>query len=228
MFNTLLIFVPLLIIFVRSLFNKKFEERLKPRWKWIGITSIFLLILSIGLLDFSWNCEFEHDDTKVITIYNEKKNCYEQPFIAFVWQKPKTVCLTTHILSEVTPITINPKVRKITYLVEFEIDPTYYFENNQANPDSLLTKAKEKVNYWLYEFNNAHSRISPILQSPGKKPGHSIIRTGNKLYKLPRQTWRKYKGKVCNWLFSNLGKQSKKIKAPANRSAFLFNKVNNS
>lgn len=169
MFNTLLIFVPLLIIFVRSLFNKKFEERLKPRWKWIGITSIFLLILSIGLLDFSWNCEFEHDDTKVITIYNEKKNCYEQPFIAFVWQKPKTVCLTTHILSEVTPITINPKVRKITYLVEFEIDPTYYFENNQANPDSLLTKAKEKVNYWLYEFNNAHSQELAQFYNPLEK-----------------------------------------------------------
>lgn len=93
---------------------------------------------------------------------------WEKSLSGFVWVKAKDVY--REIRMSVSPITPNPKVRTIKYVVNvaahivsleaFRRFLTYTkneFHLTEA-PDDIARYVGEHVKFWLYEFNNAHSK----------------------------------------------------------------------
>jgi len=71
--------------------------------------------------------------------------------------------------SSVTPITDNPKARKITYSVLGMIDPDVYFSLGSTGFKDYEGTAKsvnERIQYQLYELNNAHSKELAEFYNP--------------------------------------------------------------
>lgn len=69
----------------------------------------------------------------------------------------------------VTPITDNPKARKISYSVTIDIfDLDLYLKKHplSGEPAILINEVNKRVEYELYEFNNAHSRELGELYNP--------------------------------------------------------------
>lgn len=88
--------------------------------------------------------------------------------IDYIWKNRISLPLAMSLSSSVQPITENPKVRKLTYTVEIEIDPHYYFDGvkDEEEQSNKRNEAARKIKYWLYEFNNENSRKLARFYNP--------------------------------------------------------------
>ncbi len=75
------------------------------------------------------------------------------------------------VSASVHPITDNPKVRGLKYAIEVEVlDTRTFFGLGYGDKDgdweANNRRISELVEYWLYEFNNAHSRDLAVFYNP--------------------------------------------------------------
>jgi hypothetical protein len=173
--------VPCLVLSLFSLFSwargtsKQFswEEAWETRrrhitWRIVAsVVSVLAVVSLFASFLIGWQIDTERKTASVgrftrvnnyrLLAYNDETSEIDQPFAAAMWQqKAIMAALSVTTTSAVEPITDNPKVRNLIYVVEVEIDPAYYFYEGRVK--KTTADAVKKIESCLYEFNNQYSR----------------------------------------------------------------------
>ena len=101
-------------------------------------------------------------------VFDDETDQIINPGIDVIWYNHIIAPLDMNISSSVRPITENPKVRKLTYVIRVEIDPRHYFDDSQNSEEkeNKAVSAAKKIKYWLYEFNNENSKKLAEFYNP--------------------------------------------------------------
>ncbi|MCI5108288.1 MAG: hypothetical protein MRY49_00385 [Candidatus Pacebacteria bacterium] len=141
-----------------------------------GVSFVLLVVLSLSPLYL----EYSKYDRKLLS-FDERGELIEHTVAVF--ESVDYFCLPTskfrqdpgreyslYLTGTVTPITVNPKARTVTYKVVSEVvDPNKFFSYGDFRKKTVKETVDEinwRVNYWIQEFNNAKSKEVAEFYNP--------------------------------------------------------------
>ncbi len=160
------IMIAVAIISVTDAFLKSITSRISKEHIGVILVSGALSLLT------PFGFEFNVGDSTPATIENGQVVLH--PHGLFCWEFSdnwfRVPDKINEVPSAVSPITDNPKVRRIRYSVKVEFlhRDTYYrlASHRQKYPGNIQTGISELVRFQLYEFNNAKSEVLADFYNP--------------------------------------------------------------
>ncbi len=154
-----------------------FRTPAQRRLLWIAkgfVALIALLFTSSAWLEYSTKSMYMHSNVLVVT-HDDDGNIEDVGVVAFCWDNCFKVPTVFAVESAVNPITTNPKVRHLTYMVEVKVVDVAkvntwakLHDHPESIPEARQTHVVmgKKVRYCLYEFNNKNSKWLADFYNP--------------------------------------------------------------